>query len=115
MRNVVYYIIDPSLGPRRVIIYPMLSTTFLLIMYQSNILLCTMFLFINYIPTPIGIYVSLSYSNLSDLLICYREQVWPLPASIILSTTSQLNQFCTERIQLHKLGGTTEVWVTDGV
>ncbi len=34
-----------------------------------------MFLFINYIPTPIGIYVSLPYSNLSALLMCYREQV----------------------------------------
>ncbi len=48
---------------------------FLLIMFLSNILLCTMFLFINYINIPIGVYVSLSYSNLSDLLICYREQV----------------------------------------
>ncbi len=37
----------------------MLSTMFLLIMFLSTILLCTMLLFINYIPTPIGVYVPL--------------------------------------------------------
>ncbi len=36
--------------------YAILLNIFLLIMFLSNILLCTMFLFINYIPTPIGVY-----------------------------------------------------------
>ncbi len=43
--------------------YAVLLIMFLLIMFLSNILLCTMFLFINYIPTPIGVYVPLLTST----------------------------------------------------